>query len=40
LIFEGPQLASEINLGLAEFLKKDGFKNIPEVIGVDSGLRS
>lgn len=35
MIFEGPQLISEINRGLAELLKKDGFKNISEAIGAD-----
>ncbi len=37
MIFQGPQLISEINLGLAELLKKDGYKNINEAIGVDTG---
>ncbi len=36
MIFEGPQLIGEINYGLAQLLKKDGFKNISEAIGVDS----
>ncbi len=36
MIFEGPQVVSEINRGLAEFLRQDGFKNISEAIGVDS----
>lgn len=35
LIYEGPQVVSSINVGLAELLKKDGFKNISEAIGVD-----
>lgn len=33
MIFQGPQLISEINLELAELLKRDGFKNIHEAIG-------
>lgn len=33
MIFEGPQIASSINRGLAELLKKDGFKNIKEAVG-------
>lgn len=33
MIFEGPQLIGEINRGLVELLKKDGFKNINEAIG-------
>lgn len=35
LIFEGPQLAAEINLGLIRLLRKDGLKNISEAIGKD-----
>ncbi|MFH1938131.1 MAG: quinone-dependent dihydroorotate dehydrogenase, partial [Patescibacteria group bacterium] len=35
IIFEGPQLISEINIGLCNLLKKDGFKNINEAIGID-----
>lgn len=34
LIFEGPQLAASINYELDKMLKKDGFKNISEVVGV------
>ena len=36
MIFEGPQVISEINLGLAELLKKDGYTNISQAIGVDN----
>jgi dihydroorotate dehydrogenase len=36
MIFEGPQIVSQINLGLCEMLKKDGFKNISEAVGADS----
>jgi len=35
MIYEGPQLISEINQGLVELLKKDGFTNISEAIGMD-----
>jgi len=35
MIFEGPQLISQINLGLCQLLKKDRFKNISEAVGVD-----
>lgn len=35
MIFEGPQLISQINLELAELLKKDGFGNIREAVGSD-----
>lgn len=33
LIFEGPQLVSQINLELPKLLKKDGFRNVSEAIG-------
>ncbi len=33
MIFEGPQLISQINLGLIKALKKDGFENISEAVG-------
>ena len=33
LIFEGPQLAGQINSDLITLLKKDGFKNISQAIG-------
>jgi dihydroorotate dehydrogenase len=36
MIFEGPQLISEINQGLVKLLEQDGYKNISEAIG--SGL--
>jgi dihydroorotate dehydrogenase len=36
MIYEGPQLISEINQGLTKLLKKDGFKNISEAVGVDN----
>jgi dihydroorotate dehydrogenase len=35
MIFEGPQVISEINRGLVELLKKDGFTNITQAIGAD-----
>lgn len=35
LIFEGPQLAAQINYELSELLRKDGFSNVSEAIGVD-----
>ncbi len=35
LVFEGPQLAAQINLELSKLLKKDGFKHISEAIGID-----
>lgn len=33
MIYEGPQLISQINLGLVQLLKQDGYKNISEAIG-------
>ena len=36
MIYEGPQLISDINLGLVRFLERDGFKNISEAIGKDA----
>ncbi len=35
MVFEGPQLISNINLGLVKLMKRDGFDNISEAIGVD-----
>ncbi len=36
MIFEGPQVISEINQGLAKLLKRDGFTNISQAIGADN----
>lgn len=36
MIFEGPQLISEINMGLVKLLEKDGFKNIGEAVGEEN----
>ncbi len=33
MIFEGPQVISEINQGLVKLLKQNGFKNISEAVG-------
>jgi dihydroorotate dehydrogenase len=33
MIFEGPQVIGEINRGLVELLKKDGFSSIEEAVG-------
>ncbi len=33
MIYEGPQVISDINLGLVKLLKKDGYKNISEAVG-------
>ena len=35
MIFEGPQVVGEINAGLVELLKRDGFTHISQAIGVD-----
>lgn len=35
MIFEGPQMVSDINLGLTKLIKRDGFSNISEAIGAD-----
>ncbi len=35
LVFEGPQLVSDINRDLAKLLRKDGFKNISEAVGTE-----
>jgi dihydroorotate dehydrogenase len=35
MIYEGPQLISEINLQLVKLLKKDGYKNIQEAVGIN-----
>ena len=36
LIYEGPLLVAKINSDLPKLLKKDGFKNLSEAIGVDT----
>ncbi|MBU0999362.1 quinone-dependent dihydroorotate dehydrogenase [Patescibacteria group bacterium] len=36
MVFEGPQLISDINLGLAKLLKADGYKNISEAVGKEN----
>ncbi len=33
MIYEGPQVISEINRGLVKLLKRDGYKNIQEAVG-------
>ena len=40
LFFEGPQLVGQINRGLVELLKKDGFSHISEAVGADFRSRS
>jgi dihydroorotate dehydrogenase len=36
MLFQGPQVISEINRGLVELLKRDGFSNISQAIGTDA----
>lgn len=36
MIYQGPTTIAYINAGLAELLKRDGFSNINEVIGIDA----
>jgi dihydroorotate dehydrogenase len=36
LVYEGPSLARRINSGLQRLLKRDGFANVSEAVGVDS----
>ena len=33
MIYEGPQIAANINIELAELLKRDGYRNISEAVG-------
>ena len=35
MIFEGPQVISEINQGVVKLLKTDGLENVSQAIGVD-----
>lgn len=36
MIYEGPQLVGDINRGLAEMLKRDGFNSLSEAIGFEN----
>lgn len=36
IIYQGPQVISQINMELEELLKKDGYKNIREAVGKDN----
>lgn len=38
MIYEGPQLISEINRGIVTLLKKDGFSNIAEIVGTEHSV--
>lgn len=35
MIYRGPQLISQINVGLVELLRRDGFENIAQAVGAD-----
>lgn len=35
-IYKGPQLIAEINQGLVSLIKRDGFTNISQVVGIDN----
>jgi dihydroorotate dehydrogenase len=40
MIYEGPQLIGDINRGLVELLKRDGFKNVGEAVGANNKQES
>jgi dihydroorotate dehydrogenase len=33
MIFEGPQVMTEINRGLVQLLERDGYKHVGEAVG-------
>jgi dihydroorotate dehydrogenase len=35
LVYQGPGLIAEINAGLAEMLRRDGFSRMSEAVGAD-----
>ena len=35
LVYEGPTVARDINAGLLDLLKRDGFESVEEAVGVD-----
>ncbi len=40
LVYEGPQLVSEINHGLVRLLRKDGYKSIGEAVGATRSVKT
>jgi dihydroorotate dehydrogenase len=36
MIFRGPQVIGEINHGLAQLLRRDGYNNVTEAVGADN----
>jgi len=39
MIYEGPQVISEINIGLVKLLERDGYSNISQAIGADNKIK-
>ncbi len=39
MIFKGPQVIGDINRGLAELLRRDGYRSISEAVGVDNRVQ-
>lgn len=39
MIYEGPQVISEINIGLVKLLEKDGYNNISQAIGAENRIK-
>jgi dihydroorotate dehydrogenase len=35
MVFQGPQVVGEINMGLAQLLRRDGFSSVRDAVGVD-----
>ena len=35
LVFEGPGLTSKLNKALAQYLNKNGYQNVQDIIGLD-----
>lgn len=40
LVFKGPAVVQEINSGLAELVRRDGFSRLSDAVGADSGVDS
>jgi len=36
-VFEGPGIAADIVAGLAEYLRRDGFRELRQAVGVKAG---
>jgi dihydroorotate dehydrogenase len=35
LVYHGPELVTVLQAGLAALLRRDGFANVPDAVGVD-----